>query len=141
MRKRQTKSCSRLQRMWIMEKRILEVKHTKKYIIPRGKEVCWKFCSHNNYANIAKLNPKPRNDSLWHDKPNKRIEDTARITKGKLENQALCWTNSKEKSPPTDQQNWRLQKKRTKQKLNPNNNKLQASLLSLQNPTIPHQKK
>ena len=33
-----------------------------------------------------------------------------------------------------------LQNKQTKQKVNPNNNKLQTSLLSLPNPTIPYPK-
>ena len=66
--------------MWIIEKRIL----------PGGKEVDWKFPSHNylcKYNQTRKqLYPKSRNDdSLQHDECNKIIKDTTWITKRKLD--------------------------------------------------------
>ena len=83
--KLQTKSLCSFQRMRIMEKRILEVKHTK-YILSGGKEVLWKLSSHNYLCKHDQLYPKSRNDdSLQHNKSNKRIEDTIWITKGKLD--------------------------------------------------------
>ena len=66
------------------------------------------------------------NEPLRDDKSNKRTEDTIRITKKKLD-QPDNTRPTKLMPPPSK-----------KQKLNPNNNKLQASLLSLPNPAIPH---
>ena len=78
--------------MWIMEKRKKYTRSEthKKYILPGGKEVHWKFSSHNYLCQHSQthkqLNPKSRNnDSLRYDKSNKRIEDTTWITKGKLD--------------------------------------------------------
>ena len=103
--------------MRIMEKRKNNTRSEtqKKYILPGDKEVHWKFSSYNylckHRQNHKRSYPKSMNDdSLQHDKSHKRIEDTTWITKGKLaqlDNQAPCWTRSKEEPSSTQQRNWR----------------------------------
>ena len=124
--------------MWNMEKRILKVKHTKN--ISRGKEVSWKFCSQNNLCKCSltykQLNPKLRNDLLQNDKFNENWKHKERLTN---------LMNSPH-AEPDPKKNLYLQTNKDedpKNKPNKNltlNNKPQASILSLPNPTIPHPK-
>ena len=55
MYKLQTESLSRFQRMWIMEKRILEVKHTKNISYSEARKFIENSQATATYANIPKL--------------------------------------------------------------------------------------
>ena len=114
--------------MRIMERRILEVKHTKDIPYPEARKFIENSLATNTYANI----PKPTNNSTQNQgmmtHSNKRIENTTWIARGKLDQLNNLVPHSNEAKDPLQNQ--------TKQKLNPKNNKLQTSLPSLQNPTI-----
>ena len=72
----------------------------KKYILPWGKEVHWKFSSHNYLCKHSQIHKQlyqksTNDDSLWHDKSNKRIEDTTWITKETLTTKPHAGPDSK----------------------------------------------
>ena len=75
--------------LWKKEKRILEMKHTKNISYLKARKFIENSLATTIYANSQthkQLYPKSRNDdSLRHDKSNKRIEETTWITKGKLD--------------------------------------------------------
>ena len=67
-----------------MEKRVLEVKHTKNISYLEAMKLVGNSVVTTTYAN-EQLDSDSRNDPLQEDKSNKRTEHTNRITKRKLD--------------------------------------------------------